>query len=119
MEFVDHLSKLSEYVTNNPKHIIRLEREKNSISYTANVAKLLDHLSISVFDSKLSSYPDIKKKEYEGGFKIWECELDGAKFILDNSEVFNGIQDKSVLEIGCGSGLMGKLIRVCMLFSKT
>lgn len=115
MEFTNHLNKLIQFLSENHKHIYNLEKDNNKINYIANIAKILDHLSIPVFNTKLSAYPDIKKKEYEGGFKIWECELDGTRFILEDNEYFNNIEGKCVLEIGCGSGLMGYLIRSCVL----
>lgn len=116
MESKDNLEKLLKYVNGNSKYVITLEKDEYKLKYLSNIAKLLDTLSIPIFDEKLSFYPDIKKKEYEGGFKIWECELDGVRFLLENKELLGNMNKKTILEIGCGSGLMGILIRLCMLF---
>lgn len=50
---------------------------------------------------------DIIPSQYEGGLKVWECTFDLVKYLstLD----FTG---KSVLDLGCGSGLAGI---VCLL----
>ncbi|KAI9340064.1 hypothetical protein DFJ73DRAFT_564432 [Zopfochytrium polystomum] len=49
---------------------------------------------------------DIIDGVYEGGFKTWECALDLISFLeeLDEDTWFRG---KTVLELGCGSGLPG------------
>lgn len=47
---------------------------------------------------------DIIAGKYEGGFTLWECTVDLMKYI-DGID-FTG---KSVLEIGCGHGLVGIL----------
>jgi len=48
---------------------------------------------------------DLAPGIYEGGFKVWECSLDLAKFIAGQAdEQWRGL---TVLEIGCGHGLPG------------
>lgn len=52
-----------------------------------------------------SSYTvDIVPGVYEGGYKVWECTLDLLKFMSDNEL---GLAGKSVMDIGCGHGLLG------------
>lgn len=47
---------------------------------------------------------DLIPGTYEGGFKLWECTLDLLKYLSKNSIFYNG---KSVLDLGCGTGLLG------------
>ncbi|MEW5310908.1 MAG: hypothetical protein WDW38_002662 [Sanguina aurantia] len=58
--------------------------------------------------------PDV----YEGGFKLWECATDLCRFLLtkyalgtreliESSEPRTKLQNKKVLELGCGHGLPG------------
>lgn len=41
---------------------------------------------------------------YQGGLKIWECSYDFSRYIFDNNIQF---QDKLVLDLGCGAGIIG------------
>lgn len=43
---------------------------------------------------------------YEGGLKVWECTYDLLELIEKDGETFGG---KSVLDLGCGAGLLGIL----------
>lgn len=52
----------------------------------------------------ISSHSDLISGVYEGGLKIWECTFDLMKFLEDNCVTFD---DKSVLDLGCGAGLLG------------
>ncbi|MEW5301652.1 MAG: hypothetical protein WDW36_004499 [Sanguina aurantia] len=58
--------------------------------------------------------PDV----YEGGFKLWECAIDlcrflltkyalGARELIESSEPRTKLQNKKILELGCGHGLPG------------
>lgn len=41
---------------------------------------------------------------YQGGLKIWECSYDLSHYIFENNVEF---QDKVVLDLGCGAGIIG------------
>lgn len=47
---------------------------------------------------------DLIPGTYEGGFKLWECTLDLLEYLSQNVAFFKG---KSVLDLGCGTGLLG------------
>jgi len=47
---------------------------------------------------------DLVPGTYEGGFKLWECTLDLLEYLSKNVAIFEG---KSVLDLGCGTGLLG------------
>ncbi|TKR78138.1 hypothetical protein L596_018994 [Steinernema carpocapsae] len=51
---------------------------------------------------------DVKPGVYEGGLKVWEGELVLANFLV-SKECTYAIKGKNVLEVGCGSGLLGVL----------
>ncbi|XP_065677317.1 histidine protein methyltransferase 1 homolog [Hydra vulgaris] len=47
---------------------------------------------------------DLKAGTYEGGFKIWECTFDLIEYLKEHEKC---MLNKSVLDLGCGSGLLG------------
>ncbi|XP_022220915.2 histidine protein methyltransferase 1 homolog [Drosophila obscura] len=52
------------------------------------------------------SHSDLITGVYEGGAKIWECTDDLLLYLSDNYED-SYWKDKRVLDLGCGSGLLG------------
>lgn len=40
----------------------------------------------------------------KGGLKIWECSYDLARYLSENNIEF---QNKFVLDLGCGTGIIG------------
>ncbi|XP_065070102.1 histidine protein methyltransferase 1 homolog [Rhopilema esculentum] len=64
---------------------------------TANLCELMKH-------------SDLRSGVYEGGFKIWECSIDLVKFLASDNA---NLQDKDVLELGCGAGLPALYCLVC------
>ncbi|KAL9647896.1 hypothetical protein ABK040_008168 [Willaertia magna] len=59
---------------------------------------------------------DIVRNEYEGGFKLWECAEDLLHYFIDNNNfIINYIENKRILELGCGHGLPGIF---CLLYGK-
>lgn len=83
------------------------------------------HISVdkSLIDSLSEHAEDIKSAEendsdvvpgiYEGGAKVWECTQDlGDYLTAPNDEGFAVIDEfvnKTVLDLGCGAGLLGIL----------
>ncbi|CAL8256565.1 unnamed protein product [Lota lota] len=49
---------------------------------------------------------DLISGVYEGGLKVWECTYDLLEWVDSDGETFG---DKSVLDLGCGAGLLGIL----------
>ncbi|KAK5612463.1 hypothetical protein CRENBAI_020654 [Crenichthys baileyi] len=49
---------------------------------------------------------DLISGVYEGGLKVWECTYDLLEQMEKEGETFSG---KSVLDLGCGAGLLGIL----------
>ncbi|XP_020521277.1 histidine protein methyltransferase 1 homolog isoform X2 [Amborella trichopoda] len=63
---------------------------------------------VSTSDVFGASNSDLIPGKYEGGLKLWECSLDLIKSLA--LEIQNGqlsLEEKKVLEIGCGHGLPG------------
>lgn len=52
----------------------------------------------------LSSNSDLITGQYEGGFKVWESTKDLLDVITSDS---SKVQGKNILDLGCGSGLIG------------
>jgi 2-polyprenyl-3-methyl-5-hydroxy-6-metoxy-1,4-benzoquinol methylase len=61
--------------------------------------------NLEIFDKKYKR--DIIPGVYEGGFKLWECEVDFLNYMKEKLE--GEIAGKRVLEMGCGHGLLGIL----------
>lgn len=49
---------------------------------------------------------DLISSVYEGGFKIWECTEDLMKYLSESGDC-KRIKGKTVIDIGCGVGLLG------------
>ncbi|KAK9298128.1 hypothetical protein QLX08_008447 [Tetragonisca angustula] len=51
-----------------------------------------------------SQHSDLIPAKYEGGLKIWECSYDLSQYLFENNVEFQG---KFVLDLGCGTGVIG------------
>ncbi|XP_030554787.1 histidine protein methyltransferase 1 homolog [Drosophila novamexicana] len=58
------------------------------------------------------SHSDLIAGVYEGGAKIWECTDDLLKYLFKNYEKKHW-ENKLVLDLGCGSGLLGIYAMKC------
>lgn len=76
---------------------------------------LIDRLSEDADDIKSAEQndSDVVPGVYEGGAKVWECTQDLGDYLtaFDDSgcTVIDGFADKTVLDLGCGAGLLGIL----------
>ncbi|XP_034178468.2 histidine protein methyltransferase 1 homolog [Osmia lignaria lignaria] len=57
----------------------------------------------NIIDAELQ-HSDLIPARYEGGLKVWECSYDLGRYIFENNIEF---QDKVVLDLGCGTGIIG------------
>ncbi|XP_073493137.1 histidine protein methyltransferase 1 homolog [Phyllobates terribilis] len=57
-----------------------------------------------IVNKSITSNSDLISGVYEGGMKIWECTFDLIRYFEDEDINFEG---KSVLDLGCGAGLLG------------
>lgn len=56
-----------------------------------------------------NSHSDLIPGVYEGGLKVWECTNDLANYLMKINMKWSG---KTVLDLGCGGGLLGILALV-------
>ncbi|XP_026559210.1 histidine protein methyltransferase 1 homolog [Pseudonaja textilis] len=68
------------------------------------VATALPGNSVKENMSSISSQSDLITGVYEGGLKIWECTFDLLDYLSETDIQF---AQKSVLDLGCGVGLLG------------
>ncbi|XP_060083585.1 histidine protein methyltransferase 1 homolog [Ylistrum balloti] len=64
----------------------------------------------SNFVTAVSAHSDLVPDKYEGGLTVWECSLDLAEYLSYNKSL---VQDKTVLELGCGAGIPGLCAMQC------
>ncbi|NXN62719.1 MET18 methyltransferase, partial [Himantopus himantopus] len=57
-----------------------------------------------IVSKSVSSHSDLIPGVYEGGLKIWECTFDLIDYFSEAEIQFT---DKTVLDLGCGAGLLG------------
>lgn len=86
-------------------------KEPEPIKYVSNILEVLSRVKFKISGIEAKKLDQLYSGVYEGGFLLWECERDGVEFLhysgwLDN---FDHIpkKDMNVLELGCGSGLVG------------
>ncbi|NXC29746.1 MET18 methyltransferase, partial [Campylorhamphus procurvoides] len=60
--------------------------------------------SEGIVSKSVSSHSDLIPGVYEGGLKIWECTFDLMDFFSEAKIEFS---NKTVLDLGCGAGLLG------------
>jgi hypothetical protein len=64
---------------------------------------------LSSHQSRIDHTSDIIRGVYEGGYKVWECSLDLAQFMLreTRNQILPSPSTSSVIELGCGHGVPG------------
>ncbi|NWV67622.1 MET18 methyltransferase, partial [Malurus elegans] len=60
--------------------------------------------SEGIVSKSISSHSDLIPGVYEGGMKIWECTFDLTDYFSEAEIEFT---NKTVLDLGCGAGLLG------------
>lgn len=60
--------------------------------------------SEGIISKSVSSHSDLIPGVYEGGLKIWECTFDLMDYFSEAEIEFT---NKTVLDLGCGAGLLG------------
>ncbi|NXM47306.1 MET18 methyltransferase, partial [Gymnorhina tibicen] len=60
--------------------------------------------SEGIMSKSVSSHSDLIPGVYEGGLKIWECTFDLMEYFSEAEIEFT---NKTVLDLGCGAGLLG------------
>ncbi|NXP45939.1 MET18 methyltransferase, partial [Heliornis fulica] len=57
-----------------------------------------------IVSKSVSSHSDLIPGVYEGGLKVWECTFDLIDYLSEAEIQFS---NKTVLDLGCGAGLLG------------
>lgn len=55
------------------------------------------------------NHSDLIPGVYEGGLKVWECTFDLGELIAEQEKYMKLFKHASVLDLGCGSGILGIL----------
>lgn len=97
----------SESYENDSNQVVKTEEltVPNSLIPMSFTNLIIEDWCLKVAHEFPNSYnSDLIPGTYEGGFKLWECTLDLLKYLSKNITIFKG---KSVLDLGCGTGLLG------------
>ncbi|KAL8893928.1 MAG: hypothetical protein Q9192_004785 [Flavoplaca navasiana] len=64
---------------------------------------------------------DIKPNVYEGGFKTWECSVDLARYLANQSEYLSQTSSNpcTIVELGAGTALPSQLLLHLRLFKRS
>lgn len=81
---------------------------------TGNPKEADEDFKIELRDIKRaeSKHSDLLPGVYEGGAKIWECTMDMIDYFSENTKI-SDFKSKRVLDLGCGSGLLGIFALTC------
>ena len=82
-------------------HHIKLDSLKRAAEPTTHPSR--DAL-LELVDKTDASHSDLLPGHYEGGLKVWECTHDLLSYLSESKFSF---RDKTVLDLGCGAGLLG------------
>lgn len=77
----------------------------SDIKYVKQFTELISQENLSF---KYDPQTDLIKNIYEGGFKVWECTFDLLNYLVENRATIS-FKNKSVMDLGCGHGLLGIL----------
>lgn len=69
-------------------------------------------IELNDIKSAESKHSDLLPGVYEGGAKIWECTIDLIDYFVENTKI-SDFKAKRVLDLGCGSGLLGIYAVTC------
>ena len=56
-------------------------------------------------NNSIAEVSDLVPNVYEGGYEVWECTIDLLNYLHSHIEILK--QSSSVLDLGCGAGLLG------------
>lgn len=73
---------------------------------TKIIAELKNKELQNVLNTAEKEHSDLVTGKYEGGLKIWECTYDLLQYLMHNKDIIE-FQDKNVLDLGCGAGILG------------
>lgn len=87
-------------ISDNYIHYLSLSDVLEILKSDENVEESIKHAE--------NSHSDLIPAKYEGGLKIWECTYDLAAHLVEQKTYFD-LKNKSVLDLGCGAGILGIL----------
>lgn len=87
------------------KHVYSFVTIDVTDDISLKIPEVGDHLTLT---GESGEKYDIVPRLFEGGHRIWESSVDLARFIAQESQNSTlSLQDKTVLELGCGYGIPG------------
>lgn len=71
-----------------------------------NILQNIIQIDTKIMEAE-KNHSDLVEGVYEGGLKIWECTYDVANYLCTQNRSL--VSGKQVLDLGCGSGILGIL----------
>lgn len=109
-EFNAHFSRRCDFLSLTDKNFERSDKDISLFKFGDLEVQyiLTNSVNMKTEDETFSQIDalqtDLIPGKYEGGLKIWECSIDLATYLVENSCIKN---DFNILELGCGAGLPG------------
>ncbi|EAT42469.1 AAEL006009-PA [Aedes aegypti] len=100
---------LQKGVTINPDHLHVFPATVDILVEYLNCVSLpKEELGLDILSAEMD-HSDLIPGRYEGGLKVWECTFDLGELMAENDEYKKLFEKASVLDLGCGSGILGIL----------
>ncbi|XP_052864512.1 histidine protein methyltransferase 1 homolog [Anopheles cruzii] len=80
--------------------------EECTIEYLNHLALMEETFGEEIVTAE-TDHSDLVPNRYEGGLKVWECTFDLGTFLADSAELKAQFVAKTVLDLGCGAGILG------------
>lgn len=101
--------ELKQGITLNPDNLHVFPASENIlVEYLNCVSIPKEELGLDIFSAEMD-HSDLIPGRYEGGLKVWECTFDLGELMAENEQYKKLFQESTVLDLGCGSGILGIL----------
>lgn len=101
--------RLIDFVKAKPKKYLKAFTVNEGLIYCVDPLRALKDCGVSVYANAEAAKMDIVPQRYEGGFKVWECELRAVEHLEASADLRERTRGARVAELGCGAGLIGVL----------
>ncbi|XP_052865366.1 histidine protein methyltransferase 1 homolog [Anopheles cruzii] len=103
----EELHMVTSFQAINPEAVNSFKlSEECTIEYLNHLALMEETFGEEIVTAE-TDHSDLVPNRYEGGLKVWECTFDLGTFLADSAELKAQFVAKTVLDLGCGAGILG------------